>query len=127
FRQGNMRRSEGNTEAIRTFELEFNREVNGGTIDNPQHRRDWQPAYHKWEGMVNADSLGGRGHGRLRVSNFMRYTAWQGLNGDVRNSNYNIRRTTNCNRPNYGAVIGMDADGYRVGKDAGVRNVTIKP
>ena len=126
FRQGNMRRSEGNTEAIWTFELEFNREVNGGTIDNPQHRRVWQPAYHKWEGMVNADSLGGRGNGRLRLSNFMKYTAWQGLKGDVRNSNYNIRRTTNYNRPNYEAIIGVDVDGYRVAKDAGVRNVTIK-
>ncbi|PRD48180.1 RagB/SusD family nutrient uptake outer membrane protein [Sphingobacterium haloxyli] len=126
FRQGNMRRSEGNTEAIWTFELELNREVNGGTIDNPQHRRVWQPGYHKWEGMVNADSLGGRGNGRLRLSNFMKYSVWSGLEGDIRNSNYNIRRTTNYNRPNYEATIGVDADGYRVAKDAGVRNVTIK-
>ncbi|MBD1432184.1 RagB/SusD family nutrient uptake outer membrane protein [Sphingobacterium sp. DN00404] len=126
FRQGNMRRSEGNTEAIWTFELEYNREVNGGTIDNPQHRRVWQPAYHKWEGMVNADSLGGRGNGRLRLSNFMKYTVWQGLEGDIRNSNYNIRRTVNYNRPGYSAEIGIDADGWRVAKDAGVQNVTIK-
>ncbi|MBE8721518.1 RagB/SusD family nutrient uptake outer membrane protein [Sphingobacterium pedocola] len=126
FRQGNMRRSEGNTEAIWTFELEFNREVNGGTIDAPQHRRVWQPAYHKWDGMVNADSLGGRGNGRLRLSNFMKYTVWAGLNGDVRNSNYNIRRTTNYNRANFNTVIGVDAEGYRVAKDAGVQNVTIK-
>lgn len=126
FRQGNMRRSEGNAEAIWTFEVEYNREVNGGTIDNPQHRRVWQPAYHKWEGMVNADSLGGRGNGRLRLSNFMKYTVWRGLDGDIRNSNYNIRRTTNYNRPNYEAVIGIDADGYRVARDAGVRNVTVR-
>lgn len=126
FRQGNMRRSEGNTEAIWTFELEFNREINGGTIDNPQHRRVWQPAYHKWDGMVNADSLGGRGNGRLRLSNFMKYTVWQDLEGDIRNSNYNIRRTTNYNRPDFSAVIGVDADGYRVAKDAGVANVTIQ-
>ncbi len=126
FRQGNMRRSEGNTEAIWTFELEFNREVNGGTIDNPQHRRVWQPGYHKWDGMVNADSLGGRGNGRLRLSNFMKYTAWRGLDGDIRNSNYNIRRTTNYNRPNFSAEIGVDAAGFRVAKDAGVRNVTIR-
>jgi hypothetical protein len=126
FRQGNMRRSEGNTEAIWTFELEFNREVNGGTIDNPQHRRVWQPAYHKWEGMVNADSLGGRGNGRLRLSNFMKYTVWRGLDGDLRNSNYNIRRTTNYNRPEFSAEIGVDADGYRVAKDAGIQNITIK-
>lgn len=136
FRQGNMRRAQGNTEAIWTFEVEFNREVNGGTIDNPQHRRVWQPSYHKWDGMVNADSLGGRGNGRLRLSNFMKYTVWKGLQGDIRNSNYNIRRTTNYNRPNmtvnnvvvtpWSTEIGLDADGYRVAKGAGVRNVTIK-
>lgn len=126
FRQGNMRRSEGNTEAIWTFEMEFNREVNGGTIDNPQHRRVWQPAYHKWEGMVNADSLGGRGNGRLRLSNFMKYTVWEGLEGDIRNSNYNIRRTVNYNRPNYQATIGVDEDGYRVEQGEGIQNITIK-
>src|SRR5690606_1541047 len=104
--------------------------VTGGTVDNPQHRRVWQPAYHKWDGMVNADSLGGRGNGRLRLSNFMKYTVWSGLNGDIRNSNYNIRRTTNYNRPNmvvsgqvvvpWSTEIGIDADGYRVAKNAGV-------
>lgn len=118
FRKGNQRRSQGNTEAIWTFEMEYNRDVTGGTIDNPQHRRVWQPAYHKWDGMINADSLGGRGNGRLRLSNFMKYTVWKGLDGDIRNSNYNIRRTTNYNRPNFSAVIGVDADGYRVAKDA---------
>jgi hypothetical protein len=126
FRQGNMRRSQNNTEAIWTFEMELNRVVTGGTIDNPQQRRVWQPAYHKWDGMVNADSLGGRGNGRLRLSNFMKYTVWSGLNGDIRNSNYNIRRTTNYNRPNFSTVIGVDADGYRVATNAGVANVTIK-
>ncbi len=128
FRQGNMRRSQGNTEAIWTFEVDFNRTVVGGTIDNPQHRRVWQPAYHKWDGMVNADSLGGRGNGRLRLSNFMKYTVWAGLEGDIRNSNYNIRRTTNYNRTGFSAQIGIDKNGYRVGANdaAAVRTVTIK-
>ncbi len=126
FRQGNLRRSEGNTEAIWTFELAFNREVNGGTIDNPQHRRVWQPGYHGYDGMVNADSLGGRGIGRLRLSNFMKYTVWRGLEGDIRNSNYNIRRTTNYNRPGFSAQIGLDADGFRVAAGAGVQNITIR-
>lgn len=128
FRYGNQRRSEGNTEAIWTFEMEYNRDIAGGTIDNPQHRRVWQPAYHKWDGMVNADSLGGRGNGRLRLSNFMKYNIWNGLAGDIRNSNYNIRRYVNYNRPNFSAEIGIDADGYRVDKNASVavRKVTVK-
>lgn len=128
FRFGNQRRSQGNTEAIWTFEMENNRTVVGGTIDNPQHRRVWQPAYHKWDGMVNADSLGGRGNGRLRLSNFMKYTAWKGLDGDIRNSNYNIRRTTNYNRPGFSATIGVDKDGYRVDANAqdAVKKLTVK-
>ncbi|MDR1555828.1 MAG: RagB/SusD family nutrient uptake outer membrane protein [Tannerellaceae bacterium] len=128
FRFGNQRRSQGNTEAIWTFEMEYNRDVTGGTIDNPQHRRVWQPAYHKWDGMVNADSLGGRGNGRLRLSNFMKYTVWNGLQGDIRNSNYNIRRYTHYNRPDFSAEIGIDAKGFRVAKDAeaAVRVVTVK-
>jgi starch-binding outer membrane protein, SusD/RagB family len=128
FRYGNQRRGQGNTEGIWTFEMEYNRTVAGGTIDAPQHRRVWQPAYHKWDGMVNADSLGGRGNGRLRLSNFMKYNVWKGLNGDIRNSNFNIRRTTNYNRPNFTATIGVDAKGYRVASNSpnAVQVVTIK-
>lgn len=128
FRFGNQRRSQGNTEAIWTFEMEYNRTVGGGTIDAPQHRRVWQPAYHKWDGMVNADSLGGRGNGRLRLSNFMKYTVWNGHAGDIRNSNFNIRRTTNYNRPNFSTSIGVDAKGFRVASNAAnaVKVVTIK-
>ncbi|MDR3261266.1 MAG: RagB/SusD family nutrient uptake outer membrane protein [Tannerella sp.] len=126
FRWGNQRRSQGNTEAVWTFEMEYNRNINGGTIDNPQHRRVWQPAIHEIDGMVNSDSLGGRGVSRLRLSNFTKYTIWNGLDGDIRNSNYNIRRATNYNRPGFSAEIGVDANGFRVAKDAGVKNITIQ-
>jgi hypothetical protein len=116
FRWGNQRYSQNNKEAIWTFEMEYNRVVAGGTIDNPQYRRVWQPAYHKWSGMVNADSLGGRGNGRLRLSNFMKYKVWEGLDGDIRNSNFNIRRYTYYNRPGYKEKIYLDAKGWRVAK-----------
>jgi hypothetical protein len=118
FRFGNQRRSQGNTEAIWVYEMEYSRDVPGGTIDNPQHRRVWQPAYHKWAEMLNADSLGGRGNGRMRLSNFMKYTVWDRQDGDIRNSNFNIRRWTNYNRPGYSTEIGIDAKGFRVAKDA---------
>jgi starch-binding outer membrane protein, SusD/RagB family len=114
FRFGNQRFSQGNTEAIWTFEMEYNRNVPNGTIGSPQQRRVWQPGYHNWSEMVNADSLGGRGNGRLRLSNFMKYTVWQGLQGDIRNSNYNIRRTTNYNKPGVSTLIGIDAGGFRI-------------
>lgn len=124
FRYGNQRRSEGNTEAIWTFEVEYNRDVNGGTIDNPQHRRIWVPGYYNIDGMVNADSLGGRGIGRLRLSNFTKYHLFQ--KGDIRNSNYNIRRTMYYNKPGFQATIGIDAHGFKVKAGKGVRDIIVK-
>lgn len=76
--------------------------------------------------MVNCDSLGGRGNGRLRLSNFMKYGLYE--KGDIRNSNYNIRRYTYYNRPNWSAEIGIDAKGFRVDKSSpkAVRVITVK-
>lgn len=124
FRWGNQRRSQGNTEAIWTFELEYNREVSGGTIDNPQHRRVWTPAFHKYAGMVNADSIGGRGNGRLRLSNFMKYGLYE--RGDVRNSNYNIRRVLWYNRPGYAEHMFLNKDGFSVPGQITVNGQQIK-
>lgn len=124
FRWGNQRRSQGNTEAIWTFEMEYSRDVIGGTIDNPQQRRNWVPAYFKLDGMVNTDSLGGRGNGRLRLSNFVKYGLF--AKGDIRNSNFNIRRVMWYNKPGFSATIGVDEKGFKVAKDKGVKNVTIK-
>lgn len=116
FRYGNQRRAQGNTEGIWIFQMEYNRSVPGGTVDNPQHRRVWQASYHNIPGMQNCDSLGGRGIARLRLSNFMKYTVWQGMEGDIRNSNFNIRRHTFYNKPGFTDVIPIDANGFRVNK-----------
>ncbi|MCF0255102.1 RagB/SusD family nutrient uptake outer membrane protein [Bacteroides heparinolyticus] len=124
FRWGNQRRSQGNTEAIWIFEMEYNRNVNGGTIDNPQQRRNWVPAFHKLDGMVNADSIGGRGNGRLRLSNFVKYGLYD--KGDIRNSNFNIRRVMWYNKPGFSKEFGIDANGFLVDKDKGVKNVVLK-
>lgn len=124
FRWGNQRRSQGNTEGIWIFEMEYNRDVNGGTIDNPQQRRNWVPGFHKYAGMVNADSIGGRGNGRLRLSNFVKYGLF--ADGDIRNSNNNIRRQLYYNRPGYEETFGVDAKGFRVAAGAGVRDVTVR-
>lgn len=124
FRWGNQRRSQGNTEGIWTFENEYNRDVTGGTIDNPQQRRNWVCAFHKYKGMQNCDSLGGRGNGRLRLSNFVKYQLFE--KGDIRNSNYNIRRVLWYNRPGYQETIGIDANGFQVAAGKGVRDITVK-
>ena len=124
FRWGNQRRSQGNTEGIWVFQMEFNRDVTGGTIDNPQQRRNWVAAFHKINGMVNADSIGGRGNGRLRLSNYVKYAIYK--EGDIRNSNNNIRRILYYNKPGFSADIYVK-DGFRVDEGtAGAEKISVK-
>jgi hypothetical protein len=54
--------------------------------------------------MIVADSLGGRGIGRLRLSNFVLYQLYQG--NDMRNSVYNIKRQFYYNDPKSPAKFG---------------------
>ena len=124
FRWGNQRRKQGNTEGIWVFQMEYNRDVTGGTIDSPQQRRNWVAAFHKINGMVNADSIGGRGNGRLRLSNYVKYAIYQ--EGDIRNSNNNIRRILYYNKPGFSADIYVK-DGFRVDEGtAGAQKITVK-
>lgn len=129
FRWGNQRRSQGNTEGIWTFEMEYGNVVSGGTIGAPQQRRNWVAAFHKLSDfMQNADSIGGRGNGRLRLSNYVKYGVFK-EEGDIRNSNYNIRRILYCNREPKAdkATIKVNAQGFRTDSDAdAVKTVTIQ-
>lgn len=99
FVYGNQRRKQGNTEAIWVLEQEYESKVPGGRTGDAQHRRVWVPQYYDVSGggMVLADSLGGRGLGRLRLSNWVIYDLY--ANADVRNSKYNIRRKFYYNDP----------------------------
>lgn len=124
FRWGNQRRSQGNTEGIWVAQMEYNNTVNGGTIDSPQQRRNWVAAFHKISGMTNADSLGGRGNGRLRLSNYVKYGIYQ--EGDIRNSNHNIRRILYYNKPGFSADIWVK-DGYQVDEGtAGAQQIHVQ-
>lgn len=126
FKFGNQRRSQGNTEAIWTFELEYNKGgISGGFTEAPQQRRNWVPAYHNVPGMtyvyegVGDDFVhpyGGRGNGRMRPSDWVKYQLYE--DGDIRNSENNITRTFYYNQPGYSATIGVDAKGYRVAADS---------
>ncbi|KAA6349089.1 RagB/SusD family nutrient uptake outer membrane protein [termite gut metagenome] len=117
FIYGNQRRSQGNAEAIWTFELEYNKNVAGGFTNAPQHRRVWVPAYHNEPGMTyETDSLGGRGNGRMRPSDWVKYRLYDA--GDMRNSEYNIKRHFYYNAPNFEQEIGIDKDGFRVAADS---------
>ena len=126
FRWHNQRRSEGNTEGIWVFQMEYERDVTGGTIAAPQQRRNWVAGFHKLtDFMVNADSLGGRGNGRLRLSNYVKYGVYK-EEGDIRNSNHNIRRVLYANKPNVNINIWVK-DGFRVDDGtSGATKITIK-
>ncbi|MGI8583556.1 MAG: RagB/SusD family nutrient uptake outer membrane protein [Chitinophagaceae bacterium] len=104
FIYGNMRRSQGNTEALWVFEQNYN--IPGGFTVGDQHRRVWVPFYINITGMVISDSLGGRGIGRIRPTNWWTYDLYNAT--DMRNSSYNIRRKFYYNdpaSPNYGQQV----------------------
>jgi starch-binding outer membrane protein, SusD/RagB family len=109
FIYGNQRRSQGNREAIWVLEIENPNTVTGGagmvTSPNfprfqfaaPQHRRVWGSRYHQQAGMLLTDSLGGRGISRMALTPFVLNNLYDA--NDMRNSQYNIRRTYYYNNP----------------------------
>jgi len=118
FLVGNQRRSQGNKEAIWIIEEDVNTPGGATTTGvNPsedQHRRMWVPYYAGITNMVICDSLGGRGIGRFRLSNWMLYGAYDQF--DMRNSPYSIRRILRFNdptKPKYGQQLTI-ADGDTV-------------
>ncbi|MBO9566720.1 MAG: RagB/SusD family nutrient uptake outer membrane protein [Niastella sp.] len=112
FIVGNQRYSQGNKESIWVVEQELN--TPGGTSGLDQHRRMWVPFYAGIPNMLIVDSLGGRGIGRFRLSNWVLYQLYDQY--DMRNSKYNIRRELRYNdptKPKYGQLLTI-ADGDTV-------------
>jgi starch-binding outer membrane protein, SusD/RagB family len=123
FIYGNQRRNQGNREAIWVVEIENPNTVIGGAgmvtsvvfpgfqFAAPQHRRVWGNRYHQQSGMLLCDSLGGRGISRMALTYFAlnNYSA-----GDMRNSQYNIKRTYYYNNPSsplFGQQVNPNAAG----------------
>ena len=104
FIYGNQRRVQGNTEAIWVLEQENPATVVGGITNNPQQRRVWGPSYYNIVGMVLTDTTGGRGIGRMRLSNWVIYSLYS--SSDIRNSQYNLRRRFVYNDPSKPATYG---------------------
>lgn len=112
FLIGNQRYSQGNKEAIWVVEQDLI--TPGGGTGRDQHRRMWVPYYAGITNMVICDSLGGRGIGRFRLSNWILYGLYDQY--DMRNSQYNIRRVLRYNdpaKPKYGQQL-TAADGDTV-------------
>ncbi|WP_093024670.1 RagB/SusD family nutrient uptake outer membrane protein [Pustulibacterium marinum] len=106
FLVGNQRRSQGNKEAIWVLENENPADVRGGSSGSPQQRRVWGAGYHNINGLIPADSLGGRGISRMRLNNWVLYDLYE--EEDMRNSKYNIHRKFRYNDPNLPELYGQD-------------------
>lgn len=91
FQDGNVNRSEGNTEALWVFQYAQN--VNGG--GSSIMRRSWVTRYESNKGMALAPEYGGRGIGRLAIT---RYALNLYEPSDVRGGQYAIRRFYLYNR-----------------------------
>ncbi len=106
FIYGNQRRGQGNTEVIWVLENENPTDKSYST-DSPQQRRNWGGGYYDVAGMLPADSLGGRGIGRLRLNNWVLYGLYE--EEDMRNSKYNLRRDFwfNSSDANYSTIKGL--------------------
>jgi hypothetical protein len=106
---GNQRRNQGNTELIWGVEQQLL--VPGGET-SAQQRRMWVPGYYNIKGMVVADSLGGRGIGRMRLSNWVDYRLYPANeNADMRNSRYNLKRRFYYNDAGQTALYGKRVTG----------------
>lgn len=125
FIYGNQRKSQGNREAIWVVEIENPNTVIGGAgmvtsvvfpghqFAAPQHRRVWGNRYHQQSGMLLCDSLGGRGISRMALTYFALNN--YGAN-DMRNSQYNIKRTYYYNNP-ASALFGQQVNPNAAGVD----------
>lgn len=99
FKENNQNRTAGNKEAIWVMQLEYNT-IGGGGSQEDWTMRAWVPKYWQISDFTIADSLGGRGVGQLTGLSW-----WIGDNSDffdnedIRNSEYNIKRTWYYNNP----------------------------
>jgi hypothetical protein len=119
FWENNANRSGGNMESIWVLQSAYN--VPGGNIGTSLSRT-WGPYYanliapNGTQGMVLADSLGGRPVGYVRTTNYFNYDIWTGDWNDMRNSPWNIRRIWYYNNPSnplYGQKIDFKAPGLK--------------
>lgn len=127
FLENNQNRSAGNTESIWVMQFQYNT-VGGGTNSDDWTRRAWNPQYHAIDGFTLADSLGGRGLAQIYPLKWWigvkgtnatidgetikevdangniissKPISSDGIfdDGDIRNSEYNIKRNWYYNNP----------------------------
>lgn len=118
FLENNQNRlTSGNRESIWVLQFQFN-VVGGGTNSDDWTRRAWIPNYSSINGFVLADTLGGRGIAQLVPMKWWVGTARTNADGnvpgifdagDIRNSNYNIKRDWYYNNSGDASLFGKRA------------------
>ncbi len=104
FAENNHNRSSGNKESIWAIQFQYDYGM-GFNYFQIWIRRNWVPYYATVSGLVLCDSLGGRGLGRMRPTQFW-LDSYE--DQDMRNSKYNLRRhyyNNDTDSPNYGQEI----------------------
>ncbi|MFV0273034.1 MAG: RagB/SusD family nutrient uptake outer membrane protein [Macellibacteroides fermentans] len=114
FLEYNQNRTSGNKESIWVMQLEYNTTGGGGEYED-WTKRAWVPKYYNLNGFTLADTLGGRGLAQIVPMKWWINDANFFEEGDIRNSEYSIKRDWYYNNP---AV----ADKY--GKKAEITNAT---
>lgn len=120
FKENNQNRNtSGNKEAIWVMQLEYN-VIGGGDESEDWTKRAWVPKYWQITGFQIADSLGGRGLAQLAALPW-----WIGddshffEDGDIRNSEYNIKRHWYYNNPEtdkYGQECPITQETWEAGR-----------
>jgi len=118
FIEHNQNRGSGNLETIWAVQQEYSVLGGGGQDDghNDWSRRGWVPNYAAVPGMVLADSLGGRGIGRLVP---LQWWLDSYEPQDIRASKYNIKREYWYNDPtsdNFGQKVEITQEWLNLGK-----------
>lgn len=108
FVENNQNRASGNEETIWVIQLEYNTTGGGGEYVD-WTRRAWNPRYYQMQGFVLADTLGGRGLAQIQPLTW--WIEGDGFydDGDMRNSEYNIKRHWYYNDPSYPDLLGKEA------------------
>ena len=104
FLENNQNRSAGNKEAVWVMQFQYEyQKAGGGTPSDDWTRRAWNPMYFNINGFTLSEEYGGRGLAQIIPMKW-----WMGTNGtnatddsengifdngDMRNSEYNIKRT----------------------------------
>ena len=102
FQMDNINYSDGNTESIWTFQIDFDAFLAGDNESFLNYPRNFMPVYRAIPGVIGtAEDVGGRGVAFDAPTPYTSDLIWEGSLevGDERNTEYNIRRIIYYNDP----------------------------